>query len=147
MTTRRRGMVFAISGIAITLFYLFVYLAIGPHLEMRHQVEESRRRLLADLGIDYCDPQASNRLAEEMVRDVKVYNRVTDAAEHQAAKLKAVENELNGPGSIPGALRNVGLCLGTFRAPGHVTGVSDFWPGMIQVIVLLGLGVYWGRSK
>ena len=140
MTTRQCGIVLVACGVALALFNIFfVYLGVSIYLPMRQEVEDSRQRFLASLGLNPSDPNLSSKLGEMSLRDANVRDKTLAFLESQRIREEAIQNEIEHSCG----LWNLGVYLNTFGAPAHVTGFTDFWPGFVQVSLLLSLGGYW----
>jgi hypothetical protein len=143
LTTQVRGVVLALIGVGLGIFYYLVYAGIGPGTQLRREYDDSRQKFLAGFGIDSRDPNAFTTLAQLGGRDPSILQKLMKFAEEEDARRRAIRDQFDSPGGVPRGLWSVGACLGTFRSPTHVGGFADFWPAMVQVFGLLALGGYW----
>jgi hypothetical protein len=132
-----------LGGIALGLFYYGVYAAIGPGVQLRHDYDDRRQTFLAGLGMDAKDPGAFVKLEPLARRDPAVLQKLAKFAEDEDQRRRAIRDQFNRPGGMPRGLWSLGASLGTFRSPAQVSRLADFWPAMLQVALLLGLGAYW----
>jgi hypothetical protein len=144
LTTRARGALLTLSGVGLGLFYYFVYAAIGPGVQLRQEYDDRRQTFLAGFGLDSKDPGAFVKMEQVVRQDAVALQKFTKFAEDEDARRRAIRDQFNRPGGVPRGLWALGARLGTFRSPTHVARFADFWPAMVQVSILLGLGVYWG---
>lgn len=143
MTTRARGIVLTLGAIGLGLFYYCVYAAIGPGVQLRQDYDDRRQTFLAGLGVDSKDPGAFVKIEQLVRRDPAAAQKFAKFAEDEDQRRRSIRDQFNRPGGMPRGLWSLGASLGTFRSPAQVSRLADFWPAMLQVAILLGLGAYW----
>jgi hypothetical protein len=112
-------------------------------VQLRQDYDDKRQTFLASLGVESKDPNAFVKIEQLVRHDAAAGKKFAKFAEDEDERRRAIRDQFNRPGGVPRGLWAWGACLGTFRNPTHVSRVADFWPAMVQVSILLGLGGYW----
>jgi hypothetical protein len=130
----------------------------APHVAVmcREDERETEERgvLLRNAGISETstpDKVGVDKLFDAMMNDDHTYRVATEMASRWRERRKKIGDQLENvaaPHSLTGFCVYLGSFVGTFGSPGRIRGAASFWPGVVEIVVLLGIAVfYWLRPR